>query len=256
MIFGNNDGNHIFKRFRAHLASGTKCVRWGSLICNLTSLVSGGLPVRALAVEDQQCDKSYAKRLNPGFLDNSWSSFGCNVAQFVSSLFISAWTASSAFNMRDALSNALLGYYLMLVQTMIAMKEHGAKKWRQHWLPPQTIRNMCDLAGHYVLSCRFWPEAVPWKPSARQESTIEHFFGRIKSHTRGTPSVKDGLMGVCLEHSRLLRSMPPSDAVHLESAVGECELANIAETALDNAVLFQANLETPTRCTMTYHDIS
>jgi len=42
-VGGNNDTNHVCKRFSAHLASGTKAVRWGDLMVNLTTMVRGGV---------------------------------------------------------------------------------------------------------------------------------------------------------------------------------------------------------------------
>ena len=87
---GNNDSRHIFKRFSAHLVSGARSVRWGAFLVNLTPMVSGGVPIRSLAVEDVQSDEDSAKRLNPGYLSASWSCYGALIAQFVAALVQSA----------------------------------------------------------------------------------------------------------------------------------------------------------------------
>ena len=170
-------------------------------------MVKGCLSIRALAVDDLQCDKSAAKRLNSGYLiENDWASFGTRIAEFVNSLLVSGWTAAGDFTISQSLSNVLLAFYLLLVQTMCAQNRHGAK-WQRYWLPPVTIRNLCDLAGHFVLSSRFWPPNVPWRPKARQEACIEWFFGLAKSCTRGSPSTKDGLYGIQMAHAQQLRQV-------------------------------------------------
>ena len=188
-----------------------------------------------------QCDKSSAKRLNSAYLPKDWSSYGVLVAHFVSSLVVSAWTASGDFTLRESVANALQAYYLLLIQTMAAMEKYG-KKWSRFWLPSQTVRNLCDLAGHFVISARFWPSDLPWRPKARQEAAIEQYFGRVKSHTRGSPTAKDGVFGMQMTHARLLNEAHSLQDINYGgvAAVTESELQTIAEKALDWACTFQA----------------
>ena len=219
----------------------TKAIQWGAFVCKLTCMVKGGLSIRALAVDDLQCDKSAAKRLNSGYLiENDWASFGTLIAQFVNSLLVSGWTAAGDFTISQSLSNVLLAFYLLLVQTMCAQNRHGAK-WQRYWLPPVTIRNLCDLAGHFVLSSRFWPPNVPWRPKARQEACIEWFFGRAKSCTRGSPSTKDGLYGIQMAHAQQLHQARMWDEFPAQfvKAITDNEMEKIARIALDEACTFQ-----------------
>lgn len=203
-VGGNNDSNHVFKRFTHHLCCGVRVVEWGSLVVNLSCLVRGGLSIRALAVEDIQSDADMARRLNCGYLSEDWSCFGTMVAQFAASLLISAWTSSDQFGFEEATSNALMAYYMVLLQTQQSMAKYG-KEWEKHFLPSQNVRALLDLAGHAVLAAHFWPHGTPWRPRCRQEAPIERHFGQVKSFSRGTPSLKDGVYGLQMIHSKQLR---------------------------------------------------
>lgn len=237
---GNNDSRHVMKRMSAHLVSGTRVVRWGSFLVNLTPMIRGGLPIRALAVEDVQSDKDMAKRLNSGYLKaEDWSSYGCLIAHFVSALVSCGWSGSRGFTLRESLSNVLLGYYLLLIQASQSAKLHG-KKWPQHFLPVQCLRSLLDLVGHYVQASRFWDPDVPWVPSSREENRIEGFFGQIKSHARGSPTLKDCLYGLHNVHARQLQKGHTLGGMQDEcqQPVTDEELHMIAVEALQNACEF------------------
>ena len=167
------------------------------------------------------------------------------IAQYVASLISCAWSGSKAFSLKEATSNALLGYYILLVQTFAAFKKHG-RHWSKHFLPAQTVRSMMDLCGHIVLASHFWPvdQDLGWNPSAREECSIERYFGRIKAHTRGNPSLKDCLYGATFEHAKNLRmseSLWGSFQCRIETPLGQEELQQMAEQALGDACVFQAS---------------
>ena len=93
-----------------------------------------------------------------------------------------------------------------------------------------------------MLSARFWPADLPWRPRARQEAAIEQYFGRVKSYTRGSPTAKDGVFGMQMTHSRLLNEADSLQARMYGGviAVTESELQTMAGKALDWACTFQA----------------
>ena len=240
-IGGNNDSNHVFKRFTHHLCCGVRAVEWGSLLVNLSCLVRGGLSIRALAVEDIQSDADMARRLNAGYLSDDWSCFGAMVAQFAASLLISAWTSSDQFGFEEATSNALMAYYMVLLQTQQSMAKYG-KEWEKHFLPSQNVRALLDLAGHAVLAARFWPPGTPWRPRCRQEAPIERHFGQVKSFSLGTPSLKDALYGLQMIHSKQLRdsAMWDDHESTMVSALTSEQLGKLAEGALHDACVFHS----------------
>lgn len=143
--------------------------------------------------------------------------------------------------MRTSLSNCLLGYYLVLIQISQASKEHG-KKWPQHFLPIQRRRNFLDLIGHFVQASRFWEANLPWVPSSREESRIEGFFGQVKHHARGSPTVKDCLYGMHYVHAKQLQASNHLQATIdlCEETVTDAELQLIAMEALENACEFHS----------------
>lgn len=154
-LSGNNDSFHVLKRLTFHF-TGCRLCRIGSFYTNLTPMVSAGLSVLALACDDIQSDRDFARRLNSGYVPNTFSAVGCCLAQYLASLLGSAWNASDDFTMRESLSNSPLCYYALLMQCMLAM-EISKKEWSKHFIPVQTLRSCLDLVGHYVLSCHYWP---------------------------------------------------------------------------------------------------
>lgn len=240
-LSGCLDNRHVMKRFGIHLCSGARLIKWGAFTISLTPLVSGGLSLRALGGDDVQSDVDGARRMNAGYVTDSWCSMACIIPQFVSSLLTSAWTAAAAFSLREALSNALMAYYLLCIQTSQTMKEHK-KAWSRHWLPPQNLRSMMDVAGHIVLASLHWPEEEPWVPSAREESLIEKFFGQIKAFQRGNNTMKDGVYGAHMVHARQHAKceMWENFDARKEKPVTQAELVALAKKALDHAVTFHS----------------
>ena len=240
-VGGNNDSNHVFKRFTHHLCCGVRVVEWGSLVVNLSCLVRGGLSIRAVAVEDIQSDADMARCLNAGYLSEDWSCFGTMVAQFAASLLISAWTSSDQFGFEEATSNALMAYYMVLLQTQQSMAKYG-KEWEKHFLPSQNVRALLDLAGHAVLAAHFWPHGTPWRPRCRQEAPIERHFGQVKSFSRGTPSLKDGVYGLQMIHSKQLRDSAMWDEHESPTVIALTaeRIGKLAEGALHDACVFHS----------------
>ena len=244
-LSGSNDSRHVMKRYGAHLVSGTRVVRFGGFLVQLTPLVTNGLSVRALAVENLQSDSDSSKRLNSGYLPDNWASYGCLIAQFVASLISSAWSGCSGFTMRESVSNALLGYYVLLCQCSQTHKQF-AKQWTKHFLPIQTIRTLLDLVGHIVQAARFWENNIAWRPSQREEYRIEGFFGEVKSYTQGSPTLKDGLYGTYMVHAKqyqksaLVEKEIEKANFQREIPLTDEELTKIAAQAFSDACDFQA----------------
>lgn len=243
-ISASNDSWRVMKRYSHHLATGCRIVRMGALAVNLTPMIRAGLSVRALGSEDIQSDADSARRMCASYVPKSWSGFGCIVAQFLNSLIVSGWAASTAFSLRESLHNVLTGYYLLLIMTQEAQAS-GKSSWKGKFLPPQTIRGMLDLCGHFVLAARHWPEQMPWRPRSREEHCIEGAFGVIKSFSKGSPTIKDGIYGTHHMHAKQLREadvLKPLEALDnlCEKAVTAEELETIASQALEDACIFQA----------------
>ncbi|CAK9041063.1 unnamed protein product, partial [Durusdinium trenchii] len=255
-LSGCNDNRHIMKRFGSHLCSGARMIRWGAFIVSLTPLVNGGLSLRALSGDDPQSDVDGARRMNAAYVQDCWSSLSCIVPQFVSSLLTSAWTASAAFSLREAVSNALMAYYLLCIQTSQTMKENK-KGWSKHWLPAQNLRALMDLAGHIVLASVHWPQQEPWMPSAREESLIEKFFGQVKSYQHGDNTMKDGIYGAHMVHAKQYAkcAMWEDFQSRRETPVSQEELTLIAKRSLDNAVTFHSWISKGLTCEQIHHDV-
>ena len=242
-ISGCNDAPHVMKRYSYHLVSGCRTVRMGAFLVSLTPMVAGGLALRALGCADIQSDKDAARRMNALYVPKNWQSPGIIVSQFLNALIVSGWTASTDFDLRQGLANVLTGYYLLLIMTCQAQNE-GGKGWKDMFLPVQTVRNLLDLCAHFIMAALHWPKSIPWRPRSRQESVIEGTFGRIKSYSRGSPSVKDAIYGTYAMHASQIRQADVFQNLECqtEDPLTQCEFNQMASDALDNACCFQARL--------------
>ena len=242
-IAGCNDAPHIMKRYSFHLVSGCRTVRMGAFLVSLTPMVASGLSLRALGCADIQSDQDAARRMNALHVPRNWQSPGIIVSQFLNALIVSGWTASTAFTLRESLANVLTGYYLLLTMTCQAQSE-GGKGWKDLFLPVQTVRNLLDLCAHFTMSALHWPESIAWRPRSRQESVIEGTFGRIKSYSRGSPSIKDSIYGTYAMHAAQLRQAGILQNLNSKNddPLTQREFQQIASDALDDACAFQARL--------------
>lgn len=239
-ISGCNDCNHVMKRYAFHLSSGTRMASMGSAICNLTPMIVGGLSVRALSAKDIQSDADMSRKMNSAHIPRDWRGLGCAPAHFINGLLTSAWTACEAFSFKESVANALMAFYVLLGQASEACRQHG-KKWPLHFVPIQTLRNMCDLAGHLVLAAAHWPSDLPWSPKSRQESPIEGMFGRMKAGTRGSATLKDFLYGCHFDHLKQHRQSAMWDKFENNRFAGSLtseELQAMAGGALKDACQF------------------
>ena len=77
-----------------------------------------------------------------------------------------------------------------------------------------TCQNLLGLCGHAVHSLLFWQQGqshdTPYYPRAREERICEHHFSRIKDRFRGTPSLKQGLLGTFRTHLTQMKGGIPS----------------------------------------------
>ena len=78
----------------------------------------------------------------------------------------------------------------------------------------RTCQNLLGLCGHAVHSLLFWQQGqshdTPYYPRAREERICEHHFSRIKDRFRGTPSLKQGLLGTFRTHLTQMKAGIPS----------------------------------------------
>lgn len=58
-----------------------------------------------------------------------------------------------------------------------------------------TLKNLLFVCAHAIIACLQWDTSVPWRPASRTEAPAEYHFSQIKKHCRGSPALKDLLLG-------------------------------------------------------------
>ncbi|CAE7253482.1 unnamed protein product [Symbiodinium sp. CCMP2456] len=221
-IFGSQDSLHFLKRFSLHHCSGTRTVAWGSFTVDLSCMLCRGLPWKAFVGSDSMCDKDAAMRLNARFLRSTWDCAGCHVYALVASLLSSLGQGSDGLPASSRFFTASSCYYMLLLNLQAARLRHGSS-WKERFLPLTTIRIGIRVCVHAMQVCMRLPETCSLRASRFQERASELFFSRAKKDYRGSPSCRDGILGVHKTHLSQLREdiAPPKvnhDVVSLEHA--------------------------------------
>ena len=229
------DPQHVIKRFCFHIATSSRTVEFGAFGVELCILLHGGLSVRAYSSVDVQSDSDAAKKTNPAYLSDHPLEDGCLIVMVVQSLISLAWTGSAkqSFSLsfmlfhvfffifcffdiflelprgisvfvacpRNALQglklvfqHSLLAFYILLLAYHDKVKDSGPL-WNRRFLPLTTLKNLLAVCAHSVIAAMNWDPSVPWKPGSRTEAPAEFHFSMIKRHFRGSPSLKDLLLG-------------------------------------------------------------
>ena len=90
--------------------------------------------------------------------------------------------------------HSLLAFYILLLAYHDKVKDSGPL-WNRRFLPLTTLKNLLAVCAHSVIAAMNWDPSVPWKPGSRTEAPAEFHFSMIKRHFRGSPSLKDLLLG-------------------------------------------------------------
>ena len=100
---------------------------------------------------------------------------------------------------------------------------------------------LADLCGHAILAGRYFPPDTPCHAKCRQESPIEHFFGRVKTTSAGQCTIKDAIYGCWTEHARQLKQSGMWETFQgkCKDPIGEDALSEMGQKALQQACTFQ-----------------
>ena len=245
ILLGFNGAYHLQKRFSlAHLA-GCRKIRHGGVFTELSIMLSHGLPHAAYLVADAQSDLAAAQRSSPPFLGKSWLSLGALVHASLGALICAATTASIGYNRHDLAHNAITALYLLLLH-----RSEASRQWLDYGercrnsLSVTTLKNAVALM-HFTVVCCLCSGA---EPKLLQELGIEQHFGRLKAPFRGSPSLKDFLIGhrsLCARQVKQLNRTPENRIRDRTSsfdrdALDLPQVKSIAMKALRAALEFQS----------------
>ena len=147
---------------------------------------------------------------------------------------------------RTAMTFNLFSCFYLIVLGLAHAKRRFGKDWESNFLALQTCRNLGALCAAGI-AAQMVDNA---EPACLQERPIEEHFGRVKSHYRGAPTIRDSIHGTFLQHLRQLNKLNkepqfgrriPSD---LRAALSPAEISQISKKALASACQFQAFIVT------------
>ena len=205
-MLGMNGGYHIQKRFSLQFAASVRKVLIGDVWVDTSVLLQHGLPHSVYSCGDCMSDRDAVARLTPPYLGRSCFSLGAHVAGMLAALFASFTTGSRGYSKREHAVNSFTLYFILLLHLAENKLKHGRDAACVS-LSAVTVKNMVCACAH-AINCAM----TDTEPQTIQELGVENWFSMIKGAYRGSPTVKDGLLGsasVTLKQIAELRKVSP-----------------------------------------------
>ena len=100
-------------------------------------------------------------------------------------LTLGSWNSSALYqqshhHMEDWFYNQMTGYYMVLIDVMLLIEEHG-RDWLEHALHTTPIGNQLANVGHGAARAVMWPAKSPFSPHHTREVAEEQHYGNVKS---------------------------------------------------------------------------
>ena len=250
-------GFHLQKRFSLQFAAGSKKICLGSVHVDLACMLGRGLPRPAFVLREPQSDKHSAARMAPCYTPRVWASLGTHVYILFGALISAITCSAAAFTVQQRAMNAFSLHYLVLLHAASNRKRWGPD-WELHSLALTTLRNISITCAGAVATCKTVVE-----PAALQELRIETHFGNVKSHVRGTASLRDLLFGTAKEHARQACELKTLTAKDLPTAftsqprdpMSDADLAQCSRQALAVALQFHCCISEDLAVSEAYDDL-
>ncbi|CAE7389123.1 unnamed protein product, partial [Symbiodinium microadriaticum] len=237
-LHGSQDPLHWFKRFSLQHCTGSRTVTWGSVGIDTIGMLELHLPLRAFVLADEQSDKQGLQRMSSRYLGNRWNHPGVHLFCLLGALVSSATLGGDDNSASERMYAAFVAYYLLLLNYQSA-RLLWRNQWQKHFLPAQTLKLGLQLLAHAILLARFGANEASVLPSRFAERAAELHFSSIKKGYRGTPSLRDLLVGTHkhhLEHAKI-EGKPGKPSCQQVSAE---MTGKISEEALKRAILWQS----------------
>ena len=242
------DGYHAQKRFSLQGCAGVRFIVHGCVWTCLSGQMRAGIGARTHGCAETQSDRAAVARLSPTFTPRAWDCAGCQLHILIGSFIASVSSASPAFSKLELAEHSFCLHYMMILHLM-CNRARFVDEWESFSLALTTIRNICSLASHCLMSCR-----SSFEPRLLQELPIEFHFGRLKRHCSGSPSIKDYLFAQAVETARQEQRLRGMDVAALNmqktsqcrDALSDQELQEASKRALASALAFQAYIQIDT----------
>ena len=217
VLLGSQDSLHYLKRFSLHHHAGSRDIHYGNFVVDLSGMCTRGMPIRSFVMADAMSDAEALSRMSSRFLQPRWDHAGAHLYCLLGALLSSCGQGADGLSIGTVFCNACSGYFMLLLGLQHAQEVHGAR-WKEKYLPLTTIRLGVRLCVHTMQLCMRCPGNASVRASRFQERACELFFSRAKKEYRGSPSARDGLLGIYKEHmvqsKKKLRPVPSKLLLH------------------------------------------
>ncbi|CAE6925676.1 unnamed protein product [Symbiodinium sp. CCMP2592] len=211
VLLASQDSLHYLKRFSLHHHAGSRDVHYGNFVVDLSGMGTRGMPIRSFTMADAMSDAEALSRMSSRFLQPRWDFVGAHLYCLLGALLSSCGQGSDGLSIGTIFCNACSAYFMLLLGLQQAQEVHGAH-WKQKYLPLTTVRLGVRLCVHTMQLCMRCPGSASVRASRFQERSCELFFSRAKKEYRGSPSARDGVLGIYKEHlvqsKKKLRPVP------------------------------------------------
>ena len=164
---------------------------------------------------------------------------GAYITCLVGSLVSGCTEAANGLSVAARFANAVCGYALLLLNLHAARRHFGAD-WARHFLPVVTVRNLCQLLVQQMALCTILPKDACVQPSCMQEKLCEYQYSQIKAPFRGSPCIRDMVMGTQLLHLKNLRGHSAPAPSESQEALSKEEAKKVATRCWRSCFLFQS----------------
>ncbi|CAE7230860.1 unnamed protein product, partial [Symbiodinium sp. CCMP2456] len=204
-LVGSLDALHTLKRYSYHHNSCQRTIYWGSYFTDLSAMLAEGLPVKAYALADVQSDDASFQRLNPRYLQDSWSEVGAHVYVMISCLISLCTEGSEKISLPGRFRAATCAYGMLLLG-LWAVRRRFDKEWTRWYLPIQTLRHLAAICTQQMALCIVVPDTCTVLGNKFQEKVAEYHYGSLKAPYRGVPSIRDAIVGGQLLRTKQLKN--------------------------------------------------
>ena len=250
-------GFDLQKRFSLQFAAGSKKICLGSVHVDLACMLARGLPRPASALREPQSNKHCLLEWHHVTHRESWRAWGRTSTSSMVPYSMPSCAAQQPYTAQGRAMNAFSLHYLIVLHAASNRKQRGWD-WERHSLALTTLRNISITCAGAVATCN-----TSLEPAALQELRIETHTHNIKSHARGTASLRDLLFGSAREHARQACQLKSLTAEDLPTAftsqprdpMSDADLAQRSRQAFAVALQFHCCISEDLAVSEAYNDL-
>ena len=230
------------------MQAAVRALRLHNRVCVLhgfrANLGSLKLPLFSLAGRDLQSDVEHAWPMSPSVYEGRWDDLGMALFSLMMGFISGSWLAAEGVPPETLCSNALSGFYMLLMNVKRAWEASGIN-YSNVLLCPTTVRCLLFLSGHMVERClNQTSEMAPFRPQNTTEAAAEQHFSRVKSRAaNGVMSLKSFIFATQREHLQQMHGARPTSQTQPDpfwDGLTDKRAKEIGDQALQSVCILEA----------------